>query len=239
MSSHVVLVAVYPFEGNPAFSQLAFPAGATIELHPRDQATNQHHSEWWFGYYNGQRGWFPPSYCRRLEPNESRVSTTSSTAAAAVPEPDLFGSRDEEEEEEPVTLMGGPTDHIHAAARNFGTSPTFNPALEDYDNAHKKSHGTWLEDHGDADRNERDAAPAGKKKTKHHRQQQRKPFLFGATVSKKVAAVLHGGQSTKGAEHPHKPVIRIVTVDTNEDNNNCTSVAQGPKWWRRPKMTHE
>lgn len=245
MSSRVVLVSNYPFEGNPVFSQLAFPAGATIELHPRDQANNQNRSDWWFGYCNGQRGWFPPTYCRLLEPNEYRVTTTTTTttAASGVPESDLFGSRDDEKEEEPVTLMGGPTDHIHAAARNFGTSPTFNPALEDYDNAHKKSPGTWLEHRdGDADQNDRDEAPAGKKKTsKHHHQQRRKPFLFGA---KKVAAVLHGPKRGETAEHPQKPVIRIVSADTDEDSNNSsvahrTSSAQGPKWWRRPKAAHE
>ena len=99
-----VVVAMFSFQGDPALSQLSFPLGAHIHVVSR-------HSDWWYGSWNGQRGWFPPSHCRPTgrEPTENYTAST-------------------EEQGEPV--MGG-AGEIHGAVRNFGTSPTFNPGLED------------------------------------------------------------------------------------------------------------
>ena len=103
-----LVVASFTFQGDPALSQLSFPPGATIHV------LSKHSPDWWYGSWNGQRGWFPPSHCRPTgrEPPEHDGTTMARN-----------------DEDEPI-IMGG-AGKIHGAVRNFGTSPTFNPGLED------------------------------------------------------------------------------------------------------------
>jgi len=111
-------ISVYPFQGDPALSQLSFPSGATIRV-----VSKHSNSEWWFGSWNGQRGWFPPSHCRPLDREPApAVETTSGF--------------------EQLPILGG-TGNIHGAARNFGTSPTFNPGLEDEHESPKESYSGY------------------------------------------------------------------------------------------------
>ena len=52
-----MFVSKHPFQGNPAQSQLTFPAGAAIAVRP-----GQEGKAWWWGSYQGKEGWFPPAY---------------------------------------------------------------------------------------------------------------------------------------------------------------------------------
>ena len=100
------VVAIFPFQGDPSAHQLSFPAGAYIRV------LKEHPGGWWLGSYQQRKGWFPSSYCR---------SDSSSLQPPIAEEDNPF-----------QTPLGGRTDHIHAASRNFGLAPTFNPAYEDY-----------------------------------------------------------------------------------------------------------
>ena len=85
-------LAKYPFNGNPAQSQLSFPAGATIIA--RD---GQDGKPWFWGNYMGKDGWFPPTYVTKIGSNtappapaqsqvsmQQRMATASFTSSAAM-----------------------------------------------------------------------------------------------------------------------------------------------------------
>ena len=100
--THQVYKATYPFQGSSDLNQLSFPSEAMIHvLHQQP--------EWWFGLYEGKKGWFPHNYVTPL------ISTPLSNTSSNVDTP-----------------MGGDTSKINAAARGFGEAPVFNPAYEDY-----------------------------------------------------------------------------------------------------------
>ena len=112
--SDSLTIAIFPFQGDPALSQLSFPKGATIQVVSKN-------SDWWYGSWNEQRGWFPKSYCRPTDRDSPENNTSTGTTTTST----------SDFERQPI--MGG-TGEIHGAARNFGTSPTFNPGLEDSNN---------------------------------------------------------------------------------------------------------
>ena len=85
-------LAKYPFNGNPAQSQLSFPAGATIVA--RD---GQDGKPWFWGNYMGKDGWFPPTYVTKILSNpappapvqpqvsmQQRMATASFTSSTAM-----------------------------------------------------------------------------------------------------------------------------------------------------------
>ena len=60
MSQPIMYSAKHPFTGDVRQSQLSFQKGAVIAAKPNQQGA------WWWGSYNGQEGWFPPSYVTAL-----------------------------------------------------------------------------------------------------------------------------------------------------------------------------
>lgn len=179
------VISVYPFQGDPALSQLSFPSGATIRVVSK-------HSEWWFGSWNGQRGWFPPSHCQPLDREPPIVSTSSASAISDF---------------EQLPIMGG-NGEIHGAARNFGTSPTFNPGLEDEHASPKKSYSGYdnpFENHPQTDF---EKAVIKKNKVKRN--------IFRG-LSKMSTPVF---KPTKQEQETTSPAIRVTSVSSRHSQAN-------------------
>jgi SH3 domain len=273
MNTTIPLFALYQFQGDPAQSQLSFPAGAHIEAIPDDQQVS-----WWFGTYQNQRGWFPPSYCRsreqsdELSPLPGTVETTTTTSKKHWVEPTAIlsggepseltessssgwdladGGRDQHHYPSPSLfsdVMGGDTSHIHAVARNFGTSPVFNPAMEDYANSLRNTTTTTnnksMKQVVDEDRDDHHdhgptvvPVPTGKAR-------RRIVLPDVGAVGKKTLQYCQVWK-TKDQKDPHVPVVRVISVDSESprqqnqytDGHHQKGQQQRLGWIRRQGLT--
>ena len=120
--------AKHPFTGDVRQSQLSFQKGAVITAKPNQQGA------WWWGSYNGQEGWFPPSYVTAMPVQQ--------------PAPLAFGAPQQQQQQQQQQMHQQYHHHQqqHVPQQRPVTSYTYVQDPYDYQDAYGNTSETYYDD---------------------------------------------------------------------------------------------